>query len=90
MGFFPLVAQQIRRNACEDDAAADQTLERSGPKWHDNHEDAAQHERYGDKKIHLQKENKGLGCLLSWQEVITDKERKNGVLLNIELMANTD
>lgn len=55
MGLFPLVAQQIRRNAREDNAAADQTLKRSGPKGHDNHEDAAQHKRYGDKKIHLQK-----------------------------------
>lgn len=59
MGFLPLVAQEVGRDACENNAAADQTLERSRPKGHDDHEDAAQDETRGDEQRKLQKESGG-------------------------------
>lgn len=59
MGFLPLVAQEVGRDACENNAAADQTLERSRPKGHDDHEDAAQDETHGDEQRKLQKQSGG-------------------------------
>lgn len=56
MGFLPLVAQQVRRDACKNNAAAYQALVRSCPERHDDHEDTAQNESHRDEEIHLQKE----------------------------------
>lgn len=55
MGFLPLVAKQIRRNACENDAAAHQALKRRRPERHDDHENAAQNKRHRDEKTHLER-----------------------------------
>lgn len=59
MGFLPLVAQEVGRDACENNAAADQTFERSRPKGHDDHEDAAQDETHGDEQRKLHEESGG-------------------------------
>lgn len=56
MRLLPLVAQQVRGDACQDDAAAHQALERSRPERHGDHEDAAQNKGHGDEEIHLQEE----------------------------------
>lgn len=58
MGFLPLVAQEVGRDACENDAAADQTFERSRPEGHDDHEDAAQDETRRDEQRKLQNERR--------------------------------
>lgn len=59
MGFLPLVAQQVGRDARENNAAAYQTFKRSRPKGHDDHEDAAQDETRRDEQRKLQKESGG-------------------------------
>lgn len=57
MRLLPLVAQQVCWDARENNAGADQALERSGPKGHDDHEDAAQNKSHGDEQTHLQTRN---------------------------------
>lgn len=56
MRFLPLVAQEVHRDACENNAAAYQALKRSCPEGDDDHEDTAQHKGHRDDQIHLQKE----------------------------------
>lgn len=58
MGFLPLVAQEVCRDACENDAAADQALKRRRPEGHDDHEDAAQNKGDGDKQRNLREREK--------------------------------
>lgn len=57
MGFLPLVAQEVGRDACQNNAAAYQTFERSRPEGHDNHEAAAQDKTGRDEQRKLQEES---------------------------------
>lgn len=70
MGFLPLVAQEIGRDACENNAAAYQTFERSRPEGHDDHEDAAQDETSRDEQRKLQKESDVMEIHLTWEHLL--------------------
>lgn len=61
MGLLPLVAQEVGRDAGENDAAADQAFERRRPEGHDDHEDAAQNKGDGDKQRNLREREQRFG-----------------------------
>lgn len=60
MGLLPLVAQEVCREARENDAAAYQAFKRSSPEGHDDHEDAAQNKSQGDEQRKLEKKMQGV------------------------------
>lgn len=66
MGFLPLVAQEVGRDACENNAAAYQTFKRSRPEGHNDHEDTAQDETRRDEQRKLQKESGNGGAVITF------------------------
>lgn len=55
MGFLPLVPQEVRRDARENNAAAYQAFKRCRPEGNHDHEDTAQNKSHRNEQIHLQR-----------------------------------